>query len=110
MCRLVNRFQKLAALTLATALGLVTIGVIVRATDSGLGCPDWPLCHGQLIPALGDTKAWLEWIHRTVAVVIGFEILALADPGHPRLSRPALDPVAVAGGGRAGRLPGLARP
>jgi protoheme IX farnesyltransferase len=74
----VTRFQKLAAVTLVTALVLVTLGVVVRVTGSGLGCPDWPFCYGKILPPVDDYKAWLEWIHRTVAAVIGAEILGLA--------------------------------
>ena len=74
-----TRFQKLAAATVVTAILLVTIGVIVRVTASGVSCPNWPGCfEGQFLPSLSDGyQVWLEWIHRTVAVVIGFEVIGL---------------------------------
>ncbi len=75
-----TRFQKLAAATVVTAILLVTIGVIVRATGSGVACPNWPGCfEGQFLPSLSSGyQVWLEWIHRTVAVIIGFEVIGLA--------------------------------
>ncbi len=73
-----NRFQKLVGATLALTLALVIVGVVVRATDSGLGCPDWPFCYGKLVPPLGDFSAWAEWTHRLIAAVIGLLVAGVA--------------------------------
>jgi protoheme IX farnesyltransferase len=76
----VTRFQKLAAASVVTTFVLVTIGVVVRATDSGTACPHWPGCFdGQFLPTLDQGfQVWIEWLHRTVAVVIGLLIVAMA--------------------------------
>jgi heme A synthase len=55
--------------------GLIVLGGTVRATDSGTACPDWPLCHGQVVPPF-DTHVMIEYSHRLVASLVGFLILA----------------------------------
>ncbi|MCX8163998.1 MAG: COX15/CtaA family protein [Aquificaceae bacterium] len=50
-------------------------GGAVRSTDSGLACPDWPLCYGSFqLPK--DTSAKLEMGHRTVSGLAGIFVLA----------------------------------
>jgi protoheme IX farnesyltransferase len=75
-----TRFQRLATATVVATFLLVVIGVAVRATDSGLACPHWPGCfEGQFLPGLdADHHVWIEWLHRTVAALIGVLIVGLA--------------------------------
>ena len=70
-------FIILAIAATVAAVGQVTLGGVVRATGSGLGCPDWPLCHGRIIPPL-DAAALIEYSHRVSASVLGLLVLALA--------------------------------
>ena len=49
-------------------IGLIAYGSWVRATGSGLGCPDWPLCEGVVVPELEGATA-IEFGHRVYAGV-----------------------------------------
>jgi heme a synthase len=89
------RLAALTALTLFLTFDLIVFGAFTRLTDSGLGCPDWPGCYGEASPfgaraQIADAqaalpggpvtwgKAWIEMIHRYLAMAVGLLILIAA--------------------------------
>jgi cytochrome c oxidase assembly protein subunit 15 len=61
------------AYTAYVALGALTLivltGAAVRLTGSGLGCPTWPKCYGEVYPPL-NTHAVIEFSNRVVTVPV----------------------------------------
>jgi cytochrome c oxidase assembly protein subunit 15 len=87
-----NFFQKLNWVLVFMTFDLIVFGAFTRLTDSGLGCPDWPGCYGTSNPwhAIREIqqaeanmptgpvtvmKAWIEMIHRYLAMTVGALIL-----------------------------------
>ncbi len=71
--------RPLAFLGAILTVVLIVLGATVRATNSGLSCPDWPTCYGTWLPLPDDIppdagyayyQVMLEWVHRLIAGVI----------------------------------------
>ena len=64
----VRRAGQWAAAAAILTIGLIAYGSWVRVSGSGLGCPDWPLCEGVMVPELEGATA-IEFGHRVFAGV-----------------------------------------
>ena len=100
-------FQKLNWTIVFLTFDLILFGAFTRLSDSGLGCPDWPGCYGTSNPfrAIEEIraaeaamptgpvtvfKAWVEMIHRYLAMSVGFliiiQVIATFKQPNPRRS------------------------
>jgi heme A synthase len=100
--------DRLAWAAVVAVFFLMTLGNVVSATGSGLACPDWPLCHGSIIPPL-RADVLIEYGHRLAALaatvlIVATTVLTLRETRAPGLRRlawllPALLAAQIALGG-----------
>jgi heme A synthase len=69
-------FQLLSLATAVSVYILIVIGGLVASTGSGLACPDWPLCNGQVFPTFTTPYVVVEYTHRVWTLVVTALVIA----------------------------------
>lgn len=64
-----------AVVALGALVLIVLTGAAVRLTGSGLGCPDWPKCHGGTVPPV-TFHALIEYGNRLFTGFVGIAVIA----------------------------------
>jgi len=77
----ISSFTIFSFILMLSIIMQILLGSLVRITDSGLSCPDWPLCYGLWFPSREELSAiksinyqyyqiMLEWFHRLNVVLL----------------------------------------
>ena len=85
-------FQGVSVVTALSIYVLIVLGGLVASTDSGLACPDWPLCNGQVLPNL-TINVLIEFTHRVWTIEVTVMVIAtllMAWKFYERMSRVTL--------------------
>jgi heme a synthase len=92
-----SSFLRFSKLVLIMVVLVIIAGAIVRMTQSGMGCPDWPKCFGKWMPPTNANElpadfekylkqqdidhsfnvfhTWTEYINRLLGALLGFLLL-----------------------------------